>query len=325
VSFRRDLTNKEVRELLKPCLRLFMSVDVVDSTPFKQRREGHEGLEWLAPISYFLALFPKELVSAYRKSDREKATLWKSVGDELVFVALLKSEQDAIAHVRALKTAMENFATHKFGKDLRLKATAWTAGFPVGNVALPMRKPEHEVPYEFLGPSIDSGFRLAGLSTPRRMTISLELAWILRRAKADFPMFYSGRQKLKGILESEGCPHVWIDIKEPRPDSMTWHEEKLLDHAAAGKAKLEAFCRAYILESGVPGFLPFIKNCPQLGPDRTSSAAFKKSLTQRKRVLQLLLQGVDATMKKKAPRERNTNVREIWRKLNEELRPQPKR
>ena len=81
---------------------------------------------------------------------------------------------------------------------------------------------------DFTGPSIDTGFRIASLATPRKLIISLELAYLLaidakeiqsstdkdlpsRELKT--PIVYHGRHSLKGVMGGNPYPIFWLDTE----------------------------------------------------------------------------------------------------------------
>src|SRR5439155_9466999 len=93
-------------------------------------------------------------------------TLWKCLGDELVFYVRLQKSPEVLNNLRAFRKATNVYNRHLLGKHLkiRLKATAWLAGFPVGNseVRLPdYSTSEAEPRVEFIGPLMDIGFRIS--------------------------------------------------------------------------------------------------------------------------------------------------------------------
>lgn len=123
-------------------------------------------------------------------------------------------------------------------RGTQLKGTAWLAGFPINNaevtlptddllLALKLRcgldsLPEvlervaevlvRDVRRDYLGPSIDYGFRLGAFSTHRKVTISLDLAYILshERVHSYFDFEYHGRARLAGVLGGYATPIIQL-------------------------------------------------------------------------------------------------------------------
>jgi hypothetical protein len=128
--------------------------------------------------------------------------LWKPVGDELIYTAEVRSEHDVCVLVDAWIKAMratEEIVLAKAAMDL--KGAAWIATFPLPDraIAVPMDpsiyerdlEPEvinrellsrfdggeqEKVRVDYLGPSIDLGFRVASRATARRFMLSFEAA-----------------------------------------------------------------------------------------------------------------------------------------------------
>ena len=154
------------------------------------------------------------------------------MGDEILFNVVLRQYQEAATHLLAFKHAVSTFPTkwREKGIRLKLKATGWLAGFPVTNS-------EAEVPIrdgkvvDYIGPSMDLGFRIARLSDERRFVVSADLAMMLLDAldnaelgKDCLRVRYLGRESLKGVIGGEPYPVFWIDLISPT------NEDRLLGH-----------------------------------------------------------------------------------------------
>ena len=180
---------------------------------------------------------------------------WKGAGDELLFSRRIKSRFEALASVLAFRDAVR---TQRAGlkqqvPPLNLKATAWLAGFPVNNsevvLGLAPEAPRIEdtwienllelhdrrstptgrdsLKVDFLGPSIDLGFRLCAHSTPQEMAVSADLALLLTRCCKEIAAFsparkggylasnettlgFRGSVELKGILGGSNYPVFYV-------------------------------------------------------------------------------------------------------------------
>jgi len=153
---------------------------------------------------------------------------WKYVGDEVVMVADLRCNNQPYFFIEALRATLNEFNA-KFAKTrlpkplsddarLQFKGAAWIAGFPVTNIevhlpgktqqgadedsesAHPMR--------DFLGPSIDLGFRLGKYASKSRLVLSTSLAYLFHQActllSKKFPVLYSGgKVHIKGAVGDE--------------------------------------------------------------------------------------------------------------------------
>ncbi|MDB5425968.1 MAG: hypothetical protein JWQ29_3384 [Phenylobacterium sp.] len=240
----------DLPEGLKPRLRLFLSVDMVGSTPLKQSQQA-----WRPSILNFYRDFDHAVYSAYRGfNERSNRILpapefWKSNGDELLYTCdLLTLDQvhDTInVWLSALHTYRESMETITIRAErLDVKSTAWIGLFPAPNAEVFFRRGgaqfradllddaqllqselrdewyanrnHHDITRDFVGPSIDTGFRLTSWATPRRFIISVDLAFLLTSSYAEvaepLPLHVSGRHKLKGIIDDEPYPMIWIPV-----------------------------------------------------------------------------------------------------------------
>jgi hypothetical protein len=187
------------------------------------------------------------------KSD--EIELWKAIGDEVVFRARIFNPIQSIIFIESVISAANSFdeiLSNMSGKRLHLKCTAWVAGFPKNNhiifipnsstdiskvisdqtstehAAIAILSRNHQE-YEdkelssnyrldYVGQSMDIGFRLSKHSTKRKFAISVELCYIL----SDMMHKINKRDKiyiryddviiLKGVLGERGYPFFWIDM-----------------------------------------------------------------------------------------------------------------
>lgn len=239
-------------------------------------------------------------------------SFWKAIGDEIGFSKRLTSEICLLACMRAWMSTLTHIRAmlkdHNHGLDV--KAAAWVAGFPVLNTEIIFSNQPPETTKEntdadddyvygtlvllkkyyaegdgkasltrdFVGPSIDTGFRIAGKATPRKMTVSVELAYILASAlgKIDhtggkpihshlskIPFGYEGRESLKGVMGGTPYPLFWIDMDttDIKKKALNNTEDKLLGHVKVELEELVKFgaefidshakylCKPYILNS----------------------------------------------------------------------------
>lgn len=189
--------------------------------------------------------------------------LWKTIGDEVLFTKTIEHPiQAAIAcHVwiKTLKELKENLQEER---GLDVKSTAWVAGFPQKNQEIFLKREKQnnfddeedyiyrnylysqryyemddakkEFIVDFIGPSIDNGFRLSSLASSRKFVISLELAKILSHEQSSnekdperyslgafslnrFDFRYDGRKTLKGVFNGSAYPVFWIDLSPLDP------------------------------------------------------------------------------------------------------------
>lgn len=218
--------------------------------------------------------------------------LWKTVGDEVLFTKCISHPAQALMCMNVwlrvlaeLRTYLQK-PTHKGGLDV--KSSAWIADFPVRNREFflprhgtdPVTSDFDELDYlndtwaqeheagknhrarDFIGQSIDTGFRLAGSATPRQMILSVELAHMLSLecqslGKAsyysgpiplrEFTFRYGGRQSMKGVMGGAPYPLVWLDV-EPEKDIYR-AEDALMNRPQPSATQIHQFTSAFIAES----------------------------------------------------------------------------
>lgn len=233
MNFKKSLTPGELEAILTPQLRLFMSVDVVGSTAFKHRKAlDGEAKPWLKFIHGFYTGFPEicwrnvgeAQTGGGPGTSLVKPYLWKALGDELIFSVPLKHPSYARLYLKAFRLslieAINNWAGGVNPLPISFKGTAWLAGFPVFNSAVPLDvetplSPESEH-FDFVGPLIDIGFRLSKFASPRKFVISADIAWLITAQgdAAAMKFHYDGRECLKGVLNDRPYPIFWIDCHE---------------------------------------------------------------------------------------------------------------
>ncbi|WP_265592686.1 hypothetical protein [Verrucomicrobium sp. BvORR034] len=250
---------------------LFQSVDLEGSTGYKQRLADGQNQKWRQAITDFLEEFPQCYRSNYASLQRKKklpqcpqAVLWKVLGDELVFKAEVTRGAEVSLLTTAFREALGEYNSKidelqrerrdqrspDGGAQLRVKGSSWTAGFPVTNAVI-----HTGTVFDYIGPSMDMGFRLGALATPQRLAISVELAWLLGTFDAKFPFHFAGRTTIKGVSEGVGYPYLWIEIP-----SSTYYEREL-DLVGGQRLRphvIADLCYHFIKEHGVPGYLPFL-------------------------------------------------------------------
>lgn len=241
-------------------LRLFLSADVVGSTAYKAENSTGLAPAWSETFNSFFNDFPRFLKNeGYAKlppscpSDVHPAEPWKFSGDEILFYTKLNHRTEVVSHLAAFKMALREYPDVWRQKDvsLNLKGTAWLAGFPVLNTELRLSQEGREV-LDFIGPSIDLGFRLGQFASPRRFVMSTDLTLLLTDAldhlKVDardktFSIEYHGRHELKGVIKGEPYPIFWLDTLDGKVDE----EDQLLGNGRnSARGDCQTFARNFI-------------------------------------------------------------------------------
>jgi hypothetical protein len=180
----------------------------------------------------------------------DRVEVWKSIGDEILFTDVLCSEAQVAAQVMAFYDALHIIDESVNEHGLGVKGTIWTAGFPIRNkeVRFSMGEPsytsvkgDHTDPEtgdniviagtwfnDFVGPEIDSGFRLTKHTSRRRILVSLDVADFLTRNNRPHPIrvHHVGWRNLKGCYGDRPYPIFWIsrDDLSRNKDLELWEE-----------------------------------------------------------------------------------------------------
>lgn len=254
-----------------PKLLLFLSVDIIGSTAFKNSIVKSEQIHpWLPLVNGFYNEFPiyffRNLYQTSKKYtnkvEYELPRVWKCLGDELVFVVKLTSSCQPIFYVSSFRKAIVEYNASMFQiqqPQLGLKASAWLGGFPVSNAEVVIKQNNsNSEEIDYIGPSIDIGFRLSRLADSRRMVISVELAYMIsvsaNTTEDKLPIYFNGREHLKGVLNNREYPVFWVHMSDDKEDL----ELKMLNITACDKESVSDYCRRFIKESNGMLEIPFI-------------------------------------------------------------------
>lgn len=274
--------------LPKAGLRLFLSADLAGSTAFKQAGKPDE---WQKFFRNFYRQLPayvlREAEALHEPPDILK--VWKLIGDEVVFSTDLTSWDQAARCVRVFREALFQFRRATVEENqarLDVKAAGWTAGFPVGNIRV---EPLDGLGEDYIGPGMDIGFRLVKASTPRRMHLSVELAWLLSIPEVhNAPGFHVGAGlDLKGVARGRTYPCFWLDnfIENPATldaDNLQLEEERLRQEQPPGcpAQDVHAFCARWLDHMGPPFLVPFIDGDPVIGSRPPDYEALYQKVTE---------------------------------------------
>jgi len=237
-------------------LRLFLSVDLTGSTAFKSKSDINN-LQWLKAFQKFYGEFPSLFMEKYKSicdkaveiSGTEKELnpkVWKTIGDEILFVNRVHSITHLGVYVQAFCESLKAFGSEiNVTFDLNTKGNGWIAAFPNPNCSIFLSKNGDEDPlsgigdiltedveiavdknpsaYDFLGKGIDGGFRISRNSTIDAFTVSPALAYLLSRAKRnvettgfDCEFQFHEPQQLKGVANGNFYPIVSIDTNRDK-------------------------------------------------------------------------------------------------------------
>ena len=292
----------------KPHLRLFFSADIAGSTAYKQRNLQSPD-EWFNAIltfyrqaeETFSRTWEQYKGSASSDPGRQKRffgndpELWKTVGDEVLFTKKIDSPAQVISATLAWISTLFELRELLKKRNLDVKSSAWLADFPIRNSEVVLKKEinssdddyQHifdndkslKAFYEsagsytrdFIGPSIDTGFRLGAYASPRKFAISVELAYMLSSEQGvidrhdhhlgafglrQLVFGYDGRASLKGVMNGNGYPVFWIDLAHSV--KIYEMEDELLGNHRCDISHISHFSHLFIAENSAFLDFPYI-------------------------------------------------------------------
>ena len=211
--------------IFEPTLKLFFSADIIDSTKLKYTTNRGEWVRIF--IDSFNDLKLQYTSMLKKESLDEQFHVWKSLGDEIIFVEHIGDTQKIQTYVECFKGAIDKFNSSKKTSS-KLKATAWLAETPVNNAVMPDTTNANTIPrqVDVIGPSMDIGFRISKFASDRKFVVSVEIARILSEMKCrDLHIYFDGEEELKGVLKGIAYPIIWVDMLNGHPTTV----EKLLN------------------------------------------------------------------------------------------------
>jgi hypothetical protein len=177
----------------------------------------------MAAFTMFYEKFP--LIVADKCDGAVTPTLWKAIGDELIFTVDVDREAQVASAVEAWILALDEMALMLLdkGHPLKTKGGAFTANFPTPDRELHVGlSGGSSTLVDFIGPSIDTGFRVLGACSERYFTMSVEVAWAYCThleqasiARSDF--HWLGLHEMKGVWDGRAYPVFAIDRQSKDP------------------------------------------------------------------------------------------------------------
>jgi hypothetical protein len=159
--------------------------------------------------------------------DLARRHLWKLLGDELVYCFKVEKREHLHSYVVAFLQVLRRFDKEDVQANIgiRVKGSGWIAGFPVRNRVVDLPAPElywrdaeglyhpHEYPRtDYLGPEMDTGFRISKFAHPGFMVVSFDLAELLGQVQTTTQVRAAivGWEVLKGVWNEKPYPIIWI-------------------------------------------------------------------------------------------------------------------
>ena len=228
--------------------------------------------------------------------------LWKAVGDELLYVVDVFHERQVWVYLTAWMRSLVRMQPDVFSKVVNaegepapnsggLKGGAWLATFPWPDrrVAVPLTQDDYEpdanpekanrallklnddtttesrgsVRVDYVGPSVDTGFRILKSASAQRFPVSLEVAWVFAHVNEamgnqKWPIYYEDEVEMKGVWGGKGYPVFWLDTgaevtSHPKLDKLTKRSpvsaEEIAELAEALHNEEDWPCSVYLSQS----------------------------------------------------------------------------
>ena len=212
---------------------LYMSVDIADSTSFKGTAHGlDDDPLWLEAFETFFKEVPLVLIgqiaTAFATTDYlPNITVWKVIGDEIVFRAQARSAEEALLITEAFyRTVVIYDARFVERWPLRLRGCCWAARFPGRNIEIKIPEMAGIGYVDYLGPDVDLGFRLMSQGDRGQVIVSLNLAEALAALpdRRGLQFHYVDRKVLKGIFDGRPYPLILVTLPDCMPELWQWEE-----------------------------------------------------------------------------------------------------
>jgi hypothetical protein len=215
-----------------------MSVDLAGSTAYKaQAQFDAEGPEWLEAFEAFFREVPLimmgQIAGAFALEDEvPHSGVWKVIGDEIIFMAHPSTPREALLLTIAFYRTVVNYDRKIFERwPLRIKGCCWAAQVSGRNreIEIPemLGTDGNQTYVDYLGPDVDTGFRLASCGGRGQVIISSNLVHLL--ASLDEPeevrFHYVGRKVLKGVYSGRPYPLFLISMPDLKPETWEWEAE----------------------------------------------------------------------------------------------------
>ena len=183
-------------------LVLLLSVDIVSSAEFKAKNSSlGKRSDWVMAFESFYEQTPLILqLERERQCLLGELGLWKSIGDQLVFLMRPRSEEqleaECFAFLRGLRTANEWMLQH-WGFELHGVAWAFVEGGE--NVTFRFHRTQlgEGIGFDLIGPDVDLGFRLVSLAPRGAVLAPLALRSMIPQSRIALRLI--GESELKGI------------------------------------------------------------------------------------------------------------------------------
>ena len=303
-------------------LKLFVSIDLVGSTALKNK-PSDKPQHWIEPFNEFynktINRFINESNLESKSYSKEKykyqsPIVWKLLGDEVIFCIDIKYSGVIPIYINALKKTLSSFrkTVKKKQWSLDAKATMWLAGFPIFNSMIDIElEKESSNMVDYIGPSMDIGFRLTKFATPRKITISIELLYLLCHIEYSHSIhiFTNSKEELKGVLQDKTYPIFWVDSYGDKNKNdkkkIEKLEKKIYTNQKQEVKDLKEYSKLFIQENSDSLFAPFIE-----GEYKSEFKKNEKKAKEKLKKLKDFLESINVSRPKKSSFEKNKNLKD---------------
>ena len=225
----------------KSPVAIFMSVDLAGSTAFKAATQGDGGgPAWLPAFEAFFREVPLimmgQIARAFALEDEvPDCAVWKVIGDEIVFMARPRTPRETQLLVIAFYRMVINYDQKIFERwPLRIKGCCWAAQISGRNreIEIPeMLGTDKDGLYmDYLGPDVDTGFRVASCGGRGQVILSSNLVQLLAGIEEteeieEIELHYSGSRVLKGVYSGRPYPLFLMTMPDCMPETWEWEAQ----------------------------------------------------------------------------------------------------
>ena len=221
---------------------LFVSFDLVDSTSYKS-----QNLNWPKVFNSFMISCYDNLQKCISRLNKEIVVHeWKRLGDEILFYIEHPSPEslhiiptDVFDALQFIIAGLKSSKIDRVGQ-LSAKATLWSAVVSSNNKTKGKNLfnivTVEDTPYgkrlDFLGPDIDTGFRIAKYASPGKLTIDAYLAWYITKlgkkhdSNIENNMRIVSLENIKGVWNNRRYPIIWYNDKWKDEDDIFLYDEE---------------------------------------------------------------------------------------------------
>lgn len=289
-----------VKDICRHEFRAFLSVDIDNSSALKQPHTK----SWYRIFYLFFNDFRESFLKKYSNKEVEKPTVWKNLGDEIIFQVELNEYDHIRNHIKNFFDSIREFNT-----KMSCKGTIWLAEFPVYNMRIDTQKHfnankteddhDNSPTYDYIGKSMDAGFRLSKFATHEKLVLSVEVmfmfACVMNRdvlpSSQDWCIRINSTEILKGVYGDAPYPIFWIDNRNSFPDSSAKSDQEKIEDAIfkhdISFKKITDYCYQYI-KSHNSMCVPFMKGNPK---NAESPQEYEKEKAEIETVMHNILSG----------------------------------